>query len=272
MCDTGTIIVYLASESEVELPHFPPSVPWNNKKWRVLLHFDKELEVCFAGRQYPFFASGALEEIKNIFQNAMAPFKLSWSSTVTGEREKWSGWYNDYLKEFERSTGNVEIFDDYRYCIINKGIFDKYSIIHDAEGAKHFNDVLRSSCYEKPYYMYKKYYCPPDKIEFEIGASITCLCCGENLINGDDSMMCSDCECEFGLSESEEYRTCDCCGARFWYNDGTWVGDDMVCPHCAETQTFVCEICGDRFYDCDKTWDEKIGGYICDTCDYERID
>ena len=40
MTDSVTVMAYLKSEEDVELPRFPAYVPWNNKKWRCLLFFD----------------------------------------------------------------------------------------------------------------------------------------------------------------------------------------------------------------------------------------
>lgn len=266
MCDSSTMIVYLSSNEPMQLPHFPPSVPWNSKKWRVLLHFDEHLEVCFAGRQYPFSSEGALNTVKEIFSNEMAPYHIG----IWGEkshREKWNGWYNDYLKNALRADGEEEYIEESRYCIINHGVYDRCTIIHDAEESRHFNDLLRSSCYEEPYYMYKQYSFPHPSINIQVGAPVLCLHCGERIIETQDTMMCTNCECEFGDSDSEEYKTCDCCGTRFYWEEGYWVGDtDFVCPGCAATETFICEICNERYYNLDKHWDEKISGYVCNNC------
>ena len=266
MCDSGTMIVFLAPEKQEVLPNFPETVPWNSKKWRVLLHFDKELDVCFASRQYPFSAEGALDTVYEVFQEILAPFREYWGSFKGNERQQWSGWRNDYMETFMRNNGQNEDIEELRYFIANHGVYDRYAVMKDVPGSLHFNDVLRSSCYEKPYYMYKEYY-GPTNIEFEVGSLVKCLHCGTEHITGLDTMMCIDCECEYGHSDSDEYRVCDCCGARFYYSNGYWVGDDdMVCPHCAETKTFLCEDCGERCYNDQQHWSEELKGYICNYC------
>ena len=262
MCDRGTMMVYLSGEEKVKLPHFPEDVLWNSKKWRMLLHFDQDLDVCFAGRQYPFFSPGALEKVFEIFSNNMATMERTWGNGP--QREKWLGWYNDYIEKFaSQETGREVHFEDDRYYVMNGCICDKYETVLDAPNSLHFNDIIRSSCYTKPYYMYKSYYHHTPSI-FRIGAAVKCLCCGEAIINGDDSMMCSDCECEYGNSDSDEYRTCDCCGARFYYEDAWWVGDDIICPNCADRETFICDECEDRYYNSEKHY--YNGQYICDHC------
>ena len=160
-----------------------------------------------------------------------------------------------------------EYIEESRYCVINHGIYDRCTIIHDADESRHFNDLLRSSCYEEPYYMYKQYSFPHPSINIQVGAPVLCLHCGERIIETQDTMMCTNCECEFGDSDSEEYKTCDCCGTRFYWEEGFWASDtDFVCPGCAATETFICEICNERYYNLDKRWDEKISGYVCNNC------
>lgn len=262
MCDRGTMMVYLSGEEKVKLPHFPEDVFWNSKKWRMLLHFDQELDVCFAGRQYPFFSPGALEKVFEIFSNNMATMERTWGNGP--QREKWLGWYNDYIEKFaSQETGREVHFEDDRYYVMNGCICDKYETVLDAPNSLHFNDITRSSCYTKPYYMYKSYYHHTPST-FRVGAAVKCLCCGEAIINGDDSMMCSDCECEYGNSDSDEYKTCDCCGTRFYYEDAWWVGDDIICPNCADRETFICDECEDRYYNSEKHY--YNGQYICDHC------
>ena len=39
MLDSSTIVCYLRGANNVKLPLFPDDVPWNSKKWRVLLFF-----------------------------------------------------------------------------------------------------------------------------------------------------------------------------------------------------------------------------------------
>ena len=271
MCDRGTMIVYLSGTEQMRLPHFPPNVLWNSKKWRVLLHFDQSLDICFAGRQYPFFSPGGLDTIFNIFTNEMVPYCSGWGFHEH-KREKWVGWFNDYIESFDyRNSNHSASFEIGGYCVINGGIYDKFQIVQDAPNSLHFNDVTRSSCYDRPYYMFKRYWGKMTDINFLVGSAVKCLRCGEELIRGDDSMMCPECECKYGNSNSDAYRVCDCCGSRFWYEEGTWIGeDDFVCDNCYHKETFTCEDCGERYYNADKHWNEELSGYICTHCHNER--
>ena len=269
MCDSSTMICYLMTGEDVKLPHFPETIPWNNKKWRVLLHFNTDFDVVFAGRQYPFTSPGALEKMREVMLEYMFPKSvLPWS-----DKPSWSHWHNDYIEDFNYSEYSEEDsvgIEEETYVVINGGIWNIHKIVKDAKNSKHFNDLIRSSCYTKPYYMFAKGWCRHHKLVFNIGAEITCLRCDEKTIDGYDSMMCPDCECQYGNSDSDEYRTCDCCGIRFYDANGYWVGDEYVCEHCYDTQCFVCEHCGETYYNSEKCWDEDNKQFLCSDCYNDR--
>ena len=71
MCDKSTVICYLRGTDNTKLPMFPAEVPWNNKKWRMLLHFSDNWDVIFAGRQYPFESSTAMGLIRTYMLRLM---------------------------------------------------------------------------------------------------------------------------------------------------------------------------------------------------------
>ena len=263
ICDHSTVMVYLSNKENCKLPGFPTSVPWNSKKWRMLLHFDDRLEVVFAGKQYPFNSLGALEKVGEVFFDALVPESMHWGRS---SKPRWSKWHNDYIQNFEYEDYEDVSIDEARYCVINGGIFDKYKIVVDVPNPRHYNDVLRSSTYIKPYYMFKKLYAPRD-ILVEVGSPVKCLRCGEEYVTTCDTMMCKCCEEKYGNSDSDEWAHCDCCGRRYYYSDGYWLYDDChVCPECADKETFVCEDCGNRVYNSEKVWDDEIEGYICLDC------
>ena len=272
MCDSSTVMCYLQADEEVKLPHFPESVPWNNKKWRVLLHFNTNLDVVFAGRQYPFSSPGALETIRSaMIENVFQKYPESiWREEP---RDSWSHWHNDYLHELSYNefadNDDATVLEE-TYAIINHRIYDINKIIFDAHNSKHFNDLTKSSYYTKPYYMFEKTWGNSD-LRFELGKELICLRCGEHTIDGYDSMMCPECECKYGSSESDEYRTCDCCGTRFYDTNGGWIGDDYVCRHCLETECFECEECGEMYYNAEKMWDEESKQFLCNSCYTERV-
>ena len=262
MCDSSTVVCYLASDETVTLPHFPDTVPWNNKKWRMLLHFNTDYDVIFAGRQYPFTSPGALNAVREVLISQVLPQPTYWF------HKEWSHWHNDYVETFsysEHVEDEVNISRD-TYAVINNGIWNIDKIVKDAEHSKHFNDINRSTCYTRPFYMFEKGYVSQADLHFKLGSAIYCLRCGEKIINGYDSMMCSDCECLYGNSDSEEYHTCDSCGIRFYDDNGYWVGDEYICENCYNNQCFTCEECGEIYYNTEKCWDEDGKQFVCSAC------
>lgn len=270
MCDKSTIVCYLRSEDEkVKLPHFPEDVLWNNKKWRMLIHFSDDLEVAFAGRQYPFTSPGALEVVREVL---FVPNGGEIDYGFFSKQTKWSHWHNDYLEDFEYqefSEDDANGILPASYMVLSHKIFQIEKIVKDAENSRHFNDLLKSSCYEKPYYIFKKKWISED-LKFNIGKEIKCLRCGENTIDGMDSMMCPDCECQYGESDSEEYRACDCCGIRYFNTSWSWVEEAYVCPSCLKTETFKCEECGELHFNAEKYYDEETKEFLCNCCFEKR--
>ena len=274
MCDKSTMMVYLRSEDQAILPHFPSSVPWNNKRWRCLLHFNTDYRIIFAGRQYPFNTPEALDIIHNALTTSILPKVLNWY----GEAQ-WSYWHNDQIKQFKYANGKDNNFNniaDYcSYVVINNRIYDINDIVKDnfSEGLKplHYNDLTRSSVYSEPYYMFLHAFMGKES-KFKIGSDIKCIHCGETYISSFDTMMCTDCEVEFGNSmNSDEYPVCDCCGQRFYHRDGAWVDEGShICSSCLERETFICEKCGVIHYNSEKVYDKKEDRFICTDCAEER--
>lgn len=191
MADSSTIVCYLKSEEDTVLPRFPESVKWNNKKWRCLLHFNKDLTAVFAGRQYPFYSVNALDKIRNIL---ICELKHSFLP------ENFSHWYNEYLDPqifkyancYENEIGSCVLNGKYFVC--NHRIYDLWSIIKDGKDSLHYNDLLYSTVYKNPYFMFKKYQTDRDMKKFYIGEAVSCIKCGNHLIEKhQDSMLCEDC-------------------------------------------------------------------------------
>ena len=268
IADNSTIIVYLSGEHLEKLPNFPQDVLWNSKKWRMLMHFDNTYSLCFAGKQYPFFSPGALETVYNIFTKDI-------ENTITNKvwltpfdffaPDEWETWKNDYCVTANSSNNTTINIDENRYLFLHAQIKDKFQIVKDAPNSRHFNDIIRSSCYIKPYYMCKKYSYFDDNTKVLVGNEVSCLRCGKNLITGPDTMMCDDCTQEYGVDD-DNWITCSCCGSRCYYDDAYWVHEEPVCPICADRETFVCECCGERYFNNEAHWDNDTNDYICNYC------
>lgn len=260
LLDSSTMICFLQSGTDTKLPRFPQDVPWNNKRWRMLLFFDDKFQVMFAGRQYPFSSPGALDTVRKIFQEHLVEERYTWGLS---KKPAWSNWHNDYLHEFnysEHPEDDAYIEED-RYAIINHGIWDIHQIFKDAKDSKHFNDITRSSCYTKPYYMYEKQWCKQPTIEFHIGAAIPCLKCGNDIIKSNDTMLCPTCDVD-----SDRYTTCACCGTSMPSDAGYWVDNEYICDSCFISEVFQCEQCLEYHFTNQKHYIDETDSIVCEHC------
>lgn len=223
MLDSSTIICYLKENEDTKIPRFPKDVPWNSKKWRVLLFVSDDRNALFIGRQYPFFSKNLMELIRTCFiNNILKDFEDDYRFRY----RSWSDWHNDYIKSIkfkEHSDDNFNLRG--RYFFLNERLYKDTELIKDVGPSDklHFNDLLYSSFYE-PYYCWKWDY--DRKIHFTIGSNVPCLRCGENELFSHDSMLCEEC--------SEDYITCEHCGCVINRDDGIWIEsrDMVVCPDC----------------------------------------
>jgi hypothetical protein len=188
LLDSSTVVCYLKSTKETnQLPNFPSSVSWNNKKWRVLLFFSKEWKMILTGRQYPFESSTGMELIRTKLLNYNFGTYTPWSDFS----------YSSKL------VSNSTIFRSENmapwYPIPGYGAIPLNAIVN--EGGLNYNDPLHSRLY-KPLYCFdvnaidlEGNYIPstvaPDT--FTIGAPVTCLRCGQRYITNSEYMVCDKC-------------------------------------------------------------------------------
>lgn len=259
MVDSCTFMRYLKGDKEEKLPNFPETVPWNSKKWRMLMFTNNTNSLLFAGRQYPFASKASLNIVKEAFLTSIRQGNLI---------KHWSSWHNDFAKpqisheDGEDCGGHVI---DYTYYFINNGIYDKRHIIKDVKGSHHFNDLLRSSLYE-PYYSWLKVPYEED-YKIKIGGQVKCLRCGENPICVSDSMMCVDCELKYGTSEDDTFCYCEMCGRRVLTDETRWVMDiGNVCAYCVDEYCTECDACGECIAIDDAYSDRDGNGHYCSYC------
>ena len=260
MIDHSTFICYLKSSKDEKLPNFPPDVPWNSKKWRVLFYMSDRWDMIFAGRQYPFCTETGLDFVKNkVFPRAnLGDFSTWIDKKYCGFKDK------DVYSNFSHS-----------YVPVVDGLVPLNELVINEPGSLQFNDVLSSSCYDA-LYAYKKVECfggykyaPMHKFtRFHIGGKCNCTRCGKYPIEITSSFMCNDCELEYGDSEDDMFAYYPCCGSRYYYDDGVWVeGDEeCVCPSCADRETTICDCCGTRHYTSTMVYSRKHNKYLCPEC------
>lgn len=262
MIDRSTIICYIRSNRDDYLANFG-DVKWNSKKWRVLLFFSTKWDMLFAGRQYPFITEAGLDFVRE-------------SVLPAAHLNEWSSWCVKKIKTF--SEHDLSFHFRYPYVPIGDSLISMNELIRNEPGSLQFNDLLSSSCYD-PMYAYKMsknlWWGQVDPLivtdhfaRFYIGGRVRCLRCGKKDIELTESVMCNDCELEYGTSESDLFGYCPCCGRRFIYDDGYWVNgsEETVCPDCADEYTEYCSSCGDRYYKEDMIYNRDTQKYMCKWC------
>ena len=251
MIDPTTVVCYLKSDKSAILPHFPESIPWNNKKWRCLLFFSNDKNLLFLGRQYPFESTVALDIIREYLTAAgLGP---------------WSEFYNEYLIF---NKGLFKRQRDFRKLIpINGELLSLHNIVVNNCGDEtlYFNDILDSSFYTNPYYAYRTGFYNDHttrNTEVRIGGKVFCPKCRDSQLTRTDSMLCEDC-----LRIENNYPVCDQCGEVLTDGqDRFFVGDSILCSRCVEKYCGVCENCEETFFLEDLIYDKKRDKYFCEDC------
>lgn len=264
MLDSSTICCYIKSEHKpIKLPRFPNTVLWNNKKWRMLLFCSDRRDALFAGRQYPFFSKEILNNIlleyDRLDRKRDNPPIWGWGNYYT----QWSNWHNKYLTGISSFGEDAFSLPD-RYVFIN-GIDKLDDVVEDAPNSLHYNDLLHSSYYTKPYYAWQKTWrssCGDLHPHFTIGSSVPCLCCGEHKIKEPSVMLCEDCY------SNNDYVRCSDCGVVIRADNARWIdrAQIYVCEDCYRDNYMECPCCGEMFHSDDMIWCEEADQYYCQEC------
>lgn len=255
MTDDVTICCYIRGEDEVVLPHFPPSIKWNSKKWRMWIHLDSSMNWCFLGRQYPFTLDGIYTKIQETLPGIWEPFT------------------DLILNDIEKDGVHYRLSDG--HFLMGQG-FDTYNVIKlkdfIKEGSKlNYNDLLYSSFYKPMYSSRKDMLYLPHHPTMTVGHKVKCLCCNrEDIEPGDNVMVCYDCGVDLGLIQ--DGITCPYCGEVYREDDMYTLHDGtLVCRNCIDNGDFAyCVSCEEWFYNDDVVWSEKYQEYFCQDC-FENI-
>lgn len=285
MMDSSTVICYIKSKrgDVFYLPNFPKTVPWNSKKWRMLLFMSDKDNAMFAGRQYPFDIEGILPKISSriikllnlnysfsldfafeelLFGNSSKPKNENENKNDDNKSLGWSDWNNDYFSTVEGK------YLRFHYCIMNEQIYPlSRDFITDAKHSQHFNDLLNSSVYNHPYYCYN--FNNFNTIHFSLGSKIPCLECGKN--HASELMRCKSCVRDYE-TDNDNVLSCNCCGRYIYLDEENyhilWDGT-AICFNCDQDIT-QCGICGYYDYKDYMTYDANKDSLICTGCQRER--
>ena len=268
MRDKSTIICYLkGSEEDTNLPMFPLDVPWNSKKWRVLLYLSDKWDMIMAGRQYPFASENGLDIALTFLLDALK------MNAAMGD---FTSWRCDYVSGYTTKSGKERELSAL-YIPIRGRLYDFANIVEDLPNSLQFNDLLHSSTYHEPYYSIKHDYgwmfSEPSIPKISVGGEVQCLCCNHRRIQDHDMMVCRTCADHYDLyNNGENHPTCDCCGSRIYDDDWYDVEGETLCRNCYERECFVCASCECDCFNDDKHYDRANDEYICTRCMEERLE
>lgn len=247
MVDSCTMICYIKGEEDTDrLPGFP--IPWNNKKWRMLLEVNDHKDFMITGRQYPMDLG---ENILSVLADRMLE-----------NREIWSDWSTYYVKAVP-IPGQGEMDLKAKYIPMRGYLYRYNKVIKDGKGALNYNDLLLSSYYT-PYYIYRKNGIAVPEIT--IGGEPTCPCCGSTTVTTSEALMCDYCTQRY----TDEGICCDDCG-RWYSSDESMIFIDNysycgnVCESCLREDFTQCERCGEYVLNGDIEENEN-GILLCRNC------
>ena len=265
MMDECTFIAYLKSDKGDEvLPHFPPHIKWNSKKWRTLFFLASYKDLLFNARQYPFSIN---DQIENIKEYISAIFKI-----------KFSEWHNELMHTY--------MVDDYvvglgsGYLGVGTTLKALSEVVKD-QSELHYNDILYSTV-TSPIWAYRKEegyrfstmitrISTNANTQIKLGGEAMCIHCGQHPILEGSTMLCKDCELKYGECNSDLFGICSCCGEPYYIEDSVSDAfDDPYCPSCAEDILLVCHYCGEYYRD-HLCFQHEDGYIYCQECS-EYID
>lgn len=267
LLDDVTFIAYLKAQDNYYLPNFPTSIPWNSKKWRVLLHLSKDKNLLMAGKQYPLQLERGMQAVLNRIKNDINLLDLK-------EGEEWSEWESVESSPYGNSEsmltlGIANSFNSFKF-------FKLSGFVTDAENSRQYNDILNSGSYIPLYsFRYKK----KEKIplasvansSIRIGEETKCIMCQEKpTMQHEGTMLCLECECKYGTSEDDTFTYCDGCGRRMFTDDTIYVEGSVFCNECFDNYCFICADCEEYHFNENLIYDEESDLYLCQECYQDR--
>lgn len=259
MADHHTIVCYVKTGEDRKISNFPDEVPWNSKKWRMLLFFDRSGDFVMAGKQYPLQSEEALNHFQKAYSEAWEAAREANEGAV--DSVKFSPWHREQIHSV--LLGDLE----YKFTIpmIPYGdyMLGLDEIYAKSEGALQYDDMIRNSSYREsvPYAyaisnsrwgLFKDAgitYPDGDQTSrylftnkkngpiISAGNEVKCLHCGESAIQTADAVLCDRCALEYikpDMLDEDYYPACDICGERFIYYEGFWRNDMHVCASCGQ--------------------------------------
>lgn len=236
MLDNSTIIAYLADDTMKNLRALPDSIPWLDKKWRMLIHTNKFKSVIYYNRQYPFDSEELESTVFQILNNTICGGAFRKPNHNGFSTIRMKGWEESLELDHNFILGAEDCIYDTRDIINDEDFLGYCDLIY----SPHFNPVT-SIMIDNPYTEAvekakdKKIW---DKqfhlvYDIKIGEKVPCVKCGEHYITRNNSFLCDDC---IAIEDADEdfYLVCNTCGSRIYnIEDAVRIDGEYVCKTCA---------------------------------------
>ena len=175
MSDEVTVVAYLKSERESQLPGFPKDMLWNSKKWRMLMYINLDKDMIFSSKPYPFdnemLVNASYGMLQQVFD--LIPWPKDYTTLNPDDVINFMQDHPDAL-QFNDCLCSITFEPRYK-CATNKII-----------------DQCRRIIVGAPVYCLE---CEDELIEF--GADYSCMNCG-------DYIVCECCGCHLYSDEAYE--------------------------------------------------------------------
>lgn len=175
MTDKVTLVVYICSKSKVKIH----GVEWNNKKYRRLIHINKNADTIVFNKSYPF---NFRDEKNKIIENRIT--KL------------FSGEYLTLTKDY---NNGILFFENKAYSCFN--------ILASGTNFLGYNDFSQSNL------KYIEVYCKNEysirNLPIVLNGETFCLICGNGPINYCDNLTCDEHFLDYGMGQCLDY-CCNC--------------------------------------------------------------
>lgn len=234
MTDEVTMVAYIADEKQEKLRCMPEGMQWNSKKWRMLVHTNRQGAIYY-NRQYPYTINSLMGEVHKLVAELLGggyqdPDYVGFKSINLPDKT------TTLL-----STNQIMIYggrcfnaDD----LINIKDYRGYSdLVHSSSyvpiAALKISDVYNyeTTCIEHHVPMIEEYSQLHKTLGIKIGHRVPCVCCGKEDVNRDDKFLCDTCIAEHDADE-DYYITCHSCYHRIYDEDIVFDDDDE--PYCAK--------------------------------------
>ena len=209
------VVAYLESESS---KLYIDGEPWNSKKWRELILYDKGCFICGV-KGYPMWN-------KNIEKAAVQMMK-EYCSEDFDSIQNIIPWHSNWEYHITPSKSYKIYFDpdcDAMYNDFNDDI-GHYGCFNQA-----FLDAEAEASINEPYI----------RIDFNYSGIPSCMRCGNEIYYEDGN------EWELVCENCSNLIHCTCCGEALEEEYAYYVDGDYYCEYCYDNETFKCPISGER--------------------------